>query len=140
MTWHKPFYSNIFIVFVPPFVIFFVNLLLIFLIGGKAIEHYSIDKLLHCLGGSTICLSGLGILWHLKDLGIVHQIDLVISYCLVFGLLCFSIICWELIEYFVGYSSELLTYADTISDITIGLVSGITTLVVLGTIEIRSVR
>ena len=127
----KPFYSSIPIIVSFPLGVFLINEILVFLFGIRSIHENRIDNIIHGLGGVSVCLSSGGVLWHLMSRGIVKLQDENVFRFLVFGFLCFVVICWEILEYILYHPSELFTYADTISDMVCGLIGGLFAMLVI---------
>ena len=101
----KPFYSSIIIVFFP-LVVLIIWGILILLFGMRTLQEKKIDNILHGFGGVSACLSLVGVLWHLVRREIIILQDENVFRCLVFGLLCFVVIGWEILEYIVLYPNE----------------------------------
>ena len=107
-----------------PLAVFFICGILI-LFGMSPFEENKIDNIVHGFGGGTACLSSAGVLWHLVQREIITLQDENVFRILVFGLLCFVVIGWEILEYIVLYPNEFLTYIDTLSDMICGLMGGL---------------
>ena len=107
-----------------PLLVFILNVVLILVLEQKEIDEYWLDKVLHLVGGASICLSAAGVVWHLARLEIILLQDIRVFRALVFGFVCFTVISWEILEYFVEFRPESLTYTDTITDMISGLIGG----------------
>lgn len=125
LVYRKRFYSSVPAIIVPPVLVFLFNGTLIVLFGMEALQKHKVDNVIHGLGGASVCLTLAGLLWHLGHRQIISMQDGKIFYILVLGLLCFTIISWEVLEYMVFYPHELLTYDDTISDMVFGFLGGL---------------
>ena len=121
----KPFYSSTTIIILLPLLILFLNVVSISYFGMKTIDENRIDKVFHILGAISIYFSGAGILWHLLRRKILELQDAVVFRMLVFGFVCFTMICWEIFEYILNIEPEYLTYTDTIADMICGLIGGL---------------
>lgn len=121
----KPFYSSIATIVFFPLVVFVISEILVLLFGMETLEEKNIDNILHGFGGVSVCLSSAGVLWHLVRREIITLQDANVFRCLVFGLLCFVVIGWEVLEYIVLYPNQFLTYIDTLSDMICGLIGGL---------------
>ena len=121
----KPFYSLIAVIVLGPVLIFFLNIILIVVLGMKTVDENRIDKLLHFFGAVSICFTTAGVLWHLARRKIIDLHDANVFRVLVYGFLCFVMISWEILEYIVDIGSEYLTYSDTITDMICGLIGGL---------------
>ena len=108
-----------------PLVVFVIDGILILLFGMRTLEENKIDNIVHGFGGVSVCLSSAGVLWHLMRWEIITLQDENVFRFLVFGLLCFVVIGWEILEYIVLYPNEFLTYIDTLSDMICGLIGGL---------------
>ena len=120
-----PFYSSILVIISMPLLVFFSNVASVFLFGMEAIDKHNIDKLFHILGGIAISLSVTGIFVNFSHRNIMTIHNNNVFRALVLGGLCFFIICWEILEYFVHFAPEYLTYSDTIVDMVCGLIGGL---------------
>jgi hypothetical protein len=130
----KPFYSSITIIILSPLLIFLLAIAAIVFLGMITINENRIDKFVHVIGGTSICFSVAGVLWHLVHRKIVTLQDANVFRALVFGFVCFAVISWEILEYiliFPIYTSifpnvtEYVTYFDTITDMISGLIGGL---------------
>ena len=121
----QPYCSSIAIIILLPLTVFSMNIILIFFVGMKVVNETILDLLLHTLGGISISISIAGVLWHLAHRRIIVVHDVAIYRVLVFGLVCFVVICWELLEFILYTHPDILTYPDTITDMCCGLVGGL---------------
>ena len=71
------------------------------------------------------------LLWHLVQREIITLQDENVFRILVFGLLCFVVIGWEILEYILQIEPDYLTYTDTISDMICGLIGGLSAMLFL---------
>ena len=108
-----------------PLLLVFVNQSLLFFFGFKLVAEYPTDKIFHVLGGASISMSTSGIIWHLVHREIIMLQDDNVFRFLVFGLLCFAVISWEIFEYIVFHPNKFLNYTDTILDMIYGLIGGL---------------
>ena len=121
----KHFYSSITIIIGLPLLLFLANVIFILLFGIRTVHENKIDNIFHGFGGVSVVLSSAGVLWHLVRRRIITLRDEKVFRLLVFGFLCFVVISWEILEYIIFYPHETLTYSDTISDMTCGLIGGL---------------
>ena len=121
----KPFYSSITIILLMPLMVFFIAIALTYYFGADIINEYKIDKIIHIIGGVIISFSIAGILRHFSDRAIITLQDKNMFLVIVFGLVCFAVITWEIFEYFIDFEPEYLTYSDTITDMIYGLIGGL---------------
>ena len=119
----KPYYSSITIIILP-LIIFLVNQSSLFLFGEKFTSTNPTDIIFHLLGGVSIYLASAGVIWHLVCRKTIILHDENVFRFLAFGVLCFAVIGWEVLEYVVYHPFEFLTYTDTISDMICGLIGG----------------
>jgi len=123
----KPFYSKIAtIIFLLP-LIFSLNIALAIIYGPETLDENGIDKVFHILGGVSISLSAAGVLWHLIHQNKIQLQDANVFRALVFGIVCFAVISWEVFEYFALFPlfSSVVSYSDTIIDMIFGLAGGL---------------
>ena len=121
----KHFYSSITIIIGLPLLVFLAVVILLLLFGERTLNENKIDNIFHVFGGVSVCLSSAGVLWHLVRRQIITLRDENVFRLLVFGSLCFVVIGWEVLEYVIFHPFEFLTYTDTISDMTCGLIGGL---------------
>jgi len=100
------------------------------------VNSNSRDNIYHFIGGTSISLSSAGFLWHLANRKIIAIQDIAVFRSLVFGCLCFAIISWEIIEYYLLYTifPEFLGYSDTIIDMIFGLLGGVSVIFFVGSL------
>ena len=123
-----PFYSSINIIIWLPLLVFVVAEGMAFIYPGMGVmTEKRIDKIFHVLGGYCISLSIAGVIWHSVRREIIELSDKKLFRVLVFGILCFVVISWEILEYILVFPiyPETLGYIDTITDMIFGLVGGI---------------
>ena len=123
----KPFYSKIAtIIFLLP-LIFSLNVALVIIYGHETLDENKIDKVFHILGGVSISLSAAGVLWHLIHQNKIQLQDANVFRALVFGIVCFAVIGWEVFEYFSFFPlfPNVVSYSDTIIDMICGLAGGL---------------
>ena len=121
----KPFYYSLKIIILLPLIVFFADIVFIYVFGVKTISVLKIDKILHFFGGLTISISTAGILCNLTYKRMILLQDEKVFRLLIFGILCFTVIVWEVYEYLVFHPNEYLNYTDTISDMICGLIGGL---------------
>ena len=111
-----------------PVLVFCVNQILVYVFGVKVISTNPIDKIFHVVGGLSISIFAAGILWHLIYRKIIGLKDPLVFHLLVFGVLCFTVISWEIWEYFFIFPilPETISYSDTVTDMICGLAGGVT--------------
>ena len=127
----KPFYYSLKIIILLPLIVFFADIVFIYVFGIKTISVLKIDKILHFFGGLSISISTAGILCNLTYKRMILLQDEKVFRILIFGILCFTIIVWEIYEYLFFHPDEYLNYTDTISDMIWGLAGGIIAMVVI---------
>ena len=123
----EPFYSKIAtIIFLLP-LIFSLNIALAIVYGVETLDEYRIDKVFHILGGISISLSAAGVLWHLIHQNKILLQDANVFRALVFGIVCFAVIGWEIFEYLALFPlfPNVISYSDTIIDMICGLAGGL---------------
>ena len=106
-------------------VVLFIDGILVSLFGNRTLHENRIDNIVHGFAGVSVCLSSAGVLWHLVRREKITLQDEKVFRFLVFGFLCFVVIGWEILEYVIFFPDDILTYADTISDMTCGLIGGL---------------
>lgn len=111
--------------------IFFANEILASLLEVRTLDKNKIDNIFQGLGGVSVYLSSVGVLWDLERRKVITLQDENVFRFLVFGSPCFVVIGWELLEYLVYYPVYFLTYVDTISDMICGLIGGVFTMLFL---------
>ena len=121
----KPLHSSITIILLMPLMVFFIAIALTYFLGVDIINEYKIDKILHIIGGVIISFSIAGILRYLSGRAMITLQDEKMFLTIVFGLVCFAVIIWEIFEYFIDFEPEYLTYSDTITDMIFGLIGGL---------------
>ena len=127
----KPFYYSLKIIILLPLIVFFADIVFIYVFGIKTISVLKIDKILHFFGGLSISISTAGILCNLIDKRMILLQDEKVFRLLIFGILCFTVIVWEIYEYLFFHPDEYLNYTDTISDMIWELAGGIIAMVVI---------
>ena len=125
MGLEKPYYSSIKIIVLMPLLVFFGAIVYGYIFGEETYNVYMVDKIFHFFGGIGISISTAGVLLQLLRRKIIVLHDEIVFSILVFGLLCFVIISWEIYEYIVLYPEKYLTYADLIIDMICGLIGGV---------------
>jgi len=121
----KPFYSSIAVIVLLPLLTVLLNFSLLMFLGIKTFDENRIDKIFHICGGISIYFSTAGVLWHLLRRKIIDLQDKHLFRALAFGVVCFAIIVWEILEYIVPGLAGYMTYADTITDMICGLIGGV---------------
>jgi hypothetical protein len=92
----------------------------------ETIVNYRVDRFQHLLGGVFVGLSSAGLIWQLTYRKYLVQPSRFVLRVIVVGMVCFAAICWETLEYFLQLHPQYLTYTDTILDLNLGLLGGLT--------------
>ena len=96
------------------------------MIRQKGIPENPLDKVFHFVGAVSMYFSAAGILWHLVQRKIIEIHDANVFRLLAYGILCFAVIGWEIMEYLGNLiTSGYLTNPDTVTDMISGLVGGL---------------
>ena len=127
----KHFYYSLKTIILLPLIVFFSDIIFKYNFGVETYIGYKIDKIFHFFGGLVISISTAGILCNLKYKRMILLQDEKVFRLLIFGILCFTVIVWEIYEYLVFHPDEHLNYTDTISDMIWGLAGGIIAMVVI---------
>ena len=127
----KPFYYSLKTIILLPLIVFFSDIIVKYNFGVETYIGYNIDKIFHFFGGLVISILTAGILCNLKYKRMILLQDEKVFRLLIFGILCFTVIVWEIYEYLVFHPDEYLNYTDTISDMIWGLAGGIIAMVVI---------
>ena len=99
MQQKKPYYSSKYIIIISPLLVYLGHIVYKQIFGEVAFQIYLIDKLFHVFGGIAVSISFAGVLWNLARMNIIILKDKIVYTMLVFGLLSFVIIAWEIYEY-----------------------------------------
>ena len=125
MGLEKPYYSSITVIILVPLLVFIGAIVYQFAFGEEIYNVYMVDKLFHIIGGVSITISAAGIVWNVSRIRSVDIQDRLLFVILIFGLLCFVVISWEILEYIVLYPDKYMTYTDLIIDMICGLLGGV---------------
>ena len=125
MRLEKPYYSSMLIIVLIPLLVLFAQIAYKEYYGEENYNLYMVVKIFHFFGGVGVSISSAGVLLQLLRRGIIVLHDEIVFRVLVFGILCFVIISWEIFEYIVLYPEKYMTYADIIMDMICGLIGGL---------------
>ena len=98
-TFSRPWFSSLRIIVLLPLTILILCICLTIQFGQTLLNNFFIDKLFHVLGGVAASISIAGVLWRSNQRNLISITDPITFRFLVFGLFCFVIICWEILEY-----------------------------------------
>ena len=122
----KPFYSSKTVIIFLPICIWLLYEIAVVVIRQKAMGENYLDKVFHFVGAVSMYFSAAGILWHLVQRKIIEIHDANVFRLLAYGILCFAVIGWEIMEYLGDLiTSGYRTYPDTITDMICGLAGGL---------------
>ena len=122
----KPFYSSRTVIIFLPICIWLLYEIAVVVLRQKTMGENYLDKVFHFVGAASIYFSAAGILWHSVQRKIIEVQDANVFRLLAYGILCFVIIGWEIMEYLGDLlTSGYLTYPDTITDMISGLAGGL---------------
>ena len=134
----KPFYSSKTVIIFLPICIWILYEIAVVVIRQKGIAENPLDKVFHFVGAVSMYFSAAGILWHLVQRKIIELQDANVFRLLAYGILCFAIIGWEIMEYLGNLiTSGYLTNPDTVTDMICGLVGGLFAMLCFRQPEIR---
>ena len=125
------FYTSKYVIILLPLIVYLGHIVYKKIFGDDSFQIYFIDKIFHIFGGIVVSISFSGILWNLSRMNIIILKDKIVYTLLVYGLLSFVIIIWEIYEYIFLYPNIHMTYDDLVLDMVCGLVGGIISLVFL---------
>ena len=122
----KPFYSSKTVIIFLPICIWILYEIAVVVIRQKGIAENPLDKVFHFVGAVSMYFSAAGILWHLVQRKIIEIHDANVFRLLAYGILCFAVIGWEIMEYLGNLiTSGYLTNPDTVTDMISGLAGGL---------------
>ena len=134
----KPFYSSKKVIIFLPICIWLLYEIAVVVLRQKTMHENYLDKVFHFVGGASIYFAAAGILWHSVQRKIIEIHDANVFRLLAYGILCFVIIGWEIMEYLGDLiTSGYLTYPDTITDMICGLAGGLFAMLCFRQPEIR---
>ena len=122
----KPFYSSKTVIIFLPICIWILYEIAVVVIRQKGIAENPLDKVFHFVGAVSMYFSAAGILWHLMQRKVIEIHDANVFRLLAYGILCFVIIGWEIMEYLGNIIDPgELTNPDTVTDMISGLAGGL---------------
>ena len=122
----KPFYSSKTVIIFLPICIWILYEIAVVVIRQKAMGENYLDKVFHFVGAVSMYFSAAGILWHLMQRKVIEIHDANVFRLLAYGILCFVIIGWEIMEYLGNIIDPgELTNPDTVTDMISGLAGGL---------------
>ena len=134
----KPFYSSKTVIIFLPICIWLLYEIAVVVLRQKTMGDNYLDKVFHFVGAASIYFAAAGILWHLVQRKVIEIHDANVFRLLAYGILCFVIIGWEIMEYLGDLiTSGYLTYPDTITDMICGLAGGLIAMVCFRQPDIR---
>ena len=134
----KPFYSSTTVIIFLPICIWILYEIVVVVIRQKGIPENPLDKVFHFVGAVSMYFSAAGILWHLVQRKIIEIHDANVFRLLAYGILCFAVIGWEIMEYLGNIIDPgELTNPDTVTDMISGLAGGLLAMLCFRQPEIR---
>ena len=134
----KPFYSSKTVIIFLPICIWILYEIGVVVIRQKGIAENPLDKVFHFVGAVSMYFSAAGILWHLVQRKVIEIHDANVFRLLAYGILCFVIIGWEIMEYLGNIIDPgELTNPDTVTDMISGLAGGLLAMLCFRQPEIR---
>ena len=134
----KPLHSSKTVIIFLPICIWLLYEIAVVVLRQKTMGENYLDKVFHFVGAVSMYFSAAGILWHLVQRKIIELQDANVFRLLAYGILCFAIIGWEIMEYLGNLiTSGYLTNPDTVTDMISGLVGGLFAMVCFRQPEIR---
>ena len=122
----KPFYSSKTVIIFLPICIWILYEIAVVVIRQKAMGENYLDKVFHFVGAVSMYFSAAGILWHLVQRKVIEIHDANVFRLLAYGILCFAVIGWEIMEYLGNIIDPgELTNPDTVTDMISGLAGGL---------------
>ena len=122
----KPFYSSKTVIIFLPICIWLLYEIAVVVIRQKGIPENPLDKVFHFVGAVSMYFSAAGILWHLMQRKVIEIHDANVFRLLAYGILCFAVIGWEIMEYLGNIIDPgELTNPDTVTDMISGLAGGL---------------
>ena len=122
----KPFYSSKTVIIFLPICIWLLYEIAVVVIRQKGIAENPLDKVFHFVGAVSMYFSAAGILWHLVQRKVIEIHDANVFRLLAYGILCFAVIGWEIMEYLGNIIDPgELTNPDTVTDMISGLAGGL---------------
>ena len=99
---------------------------MVLVLRQKTMHEIYLDKVFHFVAAASIYFSAAGILWHLVQRKVIEIHDANVFRLLAYGILCFAVIGWEIMEYLGNLiTSGYLTNPDTVTDMISGLAGGL---------------
>ena len=134
----KPFYSSRTVIIFLPICIWILYEIAVVVIRQKAMGENYLDKVFHFVGAVSMYFSAAGILWHLVQRKVIEIHDANVFRLLAYGILCFAVIGWEIMEYLGNIIDPgELTNPDTVTDMISGLAGGLLAMLCFRQPEIR---
>ena len=134
----KPFYSSKTVIIFLPICIWLLYEIAVVVIRQKAMGENYLDKVFHFVGAVSMYFSAAGILWHLVQRKVIEIHDANVFRLLAYGILCFAVIGWEIMEYLGNIIDPgELTNPDTVRDMISGLAGGLLAMLCFRQPEIR---
>ena len=122
----KPFYSLKTVIIFLPICVWILYEIAVVVIRQNGIAENPLDKVFHFVGAVSMYFSAAGILWHLVQRKVIEIHDANVFRLLAYGILCFVIIGWEIMEYLGNIIDPgELTNSDTVTDMIAGLAGGL---------------
>ena len=122
----KPFYSSKTVIIFLPICIWLLYEIAVVVLRQKTMGENYLDKVFHFVGAVSMYFSAAGILWHLVQRKVIEIHDANVFRLLAYGILCFAVIGWEIMEYLGNIIDPgELTNPDTVTDMISGLAGGL---------------
>ena len=122
----NPFYASKTVIIFLPICIWLLYEIAVVVLRQKTVGENYLDKVFHFVGAASIYFSAAGILWHLVQRKVIEIHDANVFRLLAYGILCFAVIGWEIMEYLGNIiDPDELTNPDTVSDMISGLAGGL---------------
>ena len=122
----KRFYSSKIVIIFLPICIWLLFEIAVVVLRQKTMHENYLDKVFHFVGAVSMYFSAAGILWHLVQRKIIEVQDANVFRLLAYGILCFAVIGWEIMEYLGNIIDPgELTNPDTVTDMISGLAGGL---------------
>ena len=134
----KPFYSSKTVIIFLPICIWILYEIAVVVLRQKTMHENYLDKVFHFVGAVSMYFSAAGILWHLMQRKVIEIHDANVFRLLAYGILCFAVIGWEIMEYLGNIIDPgELTNPDTVTDMISGLAGGLLAMLCFRQPEIR---
>ena len=134
----KPFYSSKTVIIFLPICILILYEIAVVLLRQKTMHENYLDKVFHFVGAVSMYFSAAGFLWHLVQRKVLEIHDANVFRLLAYGILCFAVIGWEIMEYLGNIIDPgELTNPDTVTNMISGLAGGLLAMLCFRQPEIR---